>query len=146
MVYETEVLIHQLGDALRRNSRAESAQLVKDIIRAKPPLAGRWRSMAAIAKKMVKLRTLWPQWIIIAHLLETPHRFSLKWLRCWLSSANLTKRIAFLQSYLPERRRRPTIIIAQALFRSTLAELVTRVRSCGVPVRQHRIRAKAGLH
>jgi len=51
VVYDTEVLIHKLGDALRRNSRAGSAQLVKDIIRAKPPLAGRWRSMAAIAKK-----------------------------------------------------------------------------------------------
>jgi Sulfotransferase family len=46
-----ERLIHELGGALRRNSRADSASIVRKIIRAKPPLGVRWKSMAAIAQK-----------------------------------------------------------------------------------------------
>lgn len=51
MAAEAEALIHQLSDALRRNSRANSAEVVRNIIRVKPPLGARWKSMAAIAKK-----------------------------------------------------------------------------------------------
>ena len=51
MVSEPEHLIYQLGHALRRNSRADSAQIVKAIIRSKLPLGERWKSMAAIAKQ-----------------------------------------------------------------------------------------------
>ena len=51
MVSEPEQLIYQLGDALRRNSRADSARIVKAIIRSKLPLGDRWKSMAAIAKQ-----------------------------------------------------------------------------------------------
>jgi tetratricopeptide (TPR) repeat protein len=48
---DVEKLIFHLGDALRSNSRAKSADIVNQILRAKPPLGNRWKSMAAIAKK-----------------------------------------------------------------------------------------------
>lgn len=51
MVSEPEQLIYQLGDALRRHSRADSARIVNAIIRSKLPLGARWKSMAAIAKQ-----------------------------------------------------------------------------------------------
>ena len=51
MTTSIEALIHQLGDALRRNSRADSADIVRKIISEKPPLGNRWKSMAAIAQK-----------------------------------------------------------------------------------------------
>jgi tetratricopeptide (TPR) repeat protein len=51
MTISIEDLIKQLGDALRRNSRAESSNLVKQLIQVKPPLGSRWKSIAAIAKK-----------------------------------------------------------------------------------------------
>lgn len=51
MVSAPEQLIYQLGDALRRKSRADSARLVNAIILSKLPLGERWKSMAAIAKQ-----------------------------------------------------------------------------------------------
>ena len=51
VVSEPEQLIYQLGDALRRNSRADSARIVNAIIRSRLSLGGRWKSMAAIAKQ-----------------------------------------------------------------------------------------------
>jgi tetratricopeptide (TPR) repeat protein len=51
MAISMEVLIQQLGDALRRNSRAESAHVVKELIRVKLQLGSRWKLIAAVAKK-----------------------------------------------------------------------------------------------
>jgi tetratricopeptide (TPR) repeat protein len=51
MAKAPEDLIYQLGDALRRKSRADSARLISEIIRSKLPLGERWKSMAAIAKQ-----------------------------------------------------------------------------------------------
>lgn len=46
-----ETLIYQLAAALKRGSRAETVDLIRAIIRAQPPLGGRWKSMAAVARK-----------------------------------------------------------------------------------------------
>ncbi|MEY4269186.1 MAG: hypothetical protein RLZZ58_402 [Pseudomonadota bacterium] len=51
MTTAPEDLIRQLGDALRRRSRADSARIVHAIIATRPPLGARWKSMAAIAKQ-----------------------------------------------------------------------------------------------
>jgi tetratricopeptide (TPR) repeat protein len=51
MTLAAEAIIHKLGDALRRKSRADSADLIKQIIRLTPPLGASWKSMAAVAKK-----------------------------------------------------------------------------------------------
>lgn len=51
MAVGADTLIRQLGDALRHNSRGDSARIVRELIQLNPPLGNRWKSMAAVAKK-----------------------------------------------------------------------------------------------
>lgn len=51
MAATPEELIYQLAGALNRGSRAETVDLIRAINQARPPLGGRWKAMAAVAKE-----------------------------------------------------------------------------------------------